>query len=39
MVRLRWLQLFRGLPIDRGWVAGKPFWLKREVIRWAPKSA
>ena len=32
---LRLLRLSGKLPRDRGRVAGKPFWLRRDVIAWA----
>jgi hypothetical protein len=32
---LKLLQLRGKLPTDWGRVAGKPFWMRREVVRWA----
>jgi len=38
MLELR-IRLLRGrLPTDRGRVAGKPFWLRRDVVRWAEST-
>jgi hypothetical protein len=34
-VNLRWLQLRGKLPTDRGRVAGKPFWMRCDVVKWA----
>jgi hypothetical protein len=33
--RLAWLRLRHRLPTDRGRVAGKPFWFRRDLRRWA----
>jgi hypothetical protein len=35
--RIKLLRLFGRLPQDRGRVAGEPFWMKRDIVRWASK--
>ena len=35
--RIKLLRFFGRLPEDRGRVAGEPFWMKRDIVRWATK--
>jgi hypothetical protein len=37
--RLRWQRLRGRLPVDRGRVGGRLFWLRRDVVEWAVSGA